>query len=157
MTIMTEIKPVEKSITVQRDAETAFRFFTQRLDAWWPKDTHSLSADRKGVTPAKVAMESGVGGRLYEVAADGVERSWGRIRVWEPGRRLVFSWQFDKPDAQATEVDVRFTQLKSGATQIDLIHRHWENDPHGAELRKGYQSGWDPVLAKLENICNRPA
>jgi len=157
MVMMTDIKPIEKSIKVQRDAAAAFRFFTASLDKWWPKETHSLGADRDGLTPAKVAMEDGVGGRLYEIAADGKEQSWGRIRVWEPGQRLVFSWQFDKPDSQATEVDVRFTQLESGATQIDLIHRHWENDPKGSDLREGYQSGWDPVLANLEKRCNQSA
>ncbi|GJL97252.1 MAG: hypothetical protein DHS20C06_10690 [Hyphobacterium sp.] len=155
MTLKPEIKPVEKSITVQRDAETAFRFFTECFDTWWPTETHSLGADRNGITPIKVAMEDGVDGRLYEVAADGTEQSWGRVRVWEPGKRLVFSWQFDKPDAQATEVDVCFTQLESGATRIDLIHSHWENDPKGAELREGYQSGWNPVLANLEARCNQ--
>lgn len=157
MSVMTEIRPVEKSITVQQDAATAFRFFTASFDKWWPKETHSLGADRDGITPDKVVMEAGVGGRLYEIAADGKEQSWGRIRIWEPGKRLVFSWQFDKPDSQATEVDVRFTRQGSGATRIDLVHRLWDNDPKGAQLREGYQSGWDPVLANLEARCNRDA
>ncbi|WP_161539396.1 SRPBCC domain-containing protein [Hyphobacterium indicum] len=151
----TEIEPVEKSIIVNRDAETAFRFYTRHLDVWWPKESHSLGADRDGVTPACVGMEEGVGGWLYEESADGTRRSWGKIRVWEPGRRLVHSWQFDKPDEQATEVEVVFTDLGNGQTRIDLTHRGWENDPDGEKLRGGYQSGWDPVLAGLEVRCNQ--
>ena len=151
---MKTIKPVEKTITVNRDAEAAFRFYTKNFDAWWPKETHSLGADREGVPPARVAMDEKAGGQLYEVSADGTRRSWGTIRIWEPGKRLVHSWQFDKPDAQATEVEILFTDLGDGRTRIDLTHSGWENDPDGETLREGYHMGWDPVLAGLEAGCN---
>lgn len=150
-----EIKPVEKTIIVNRDAQTAFRFYTRYLDVWWPKESHSLGADRDGVTPIRVSMEERTGGLIYEESADGTRRSWGKIRVWEPGQRLVHSWQFDKPDEQATEVEVLFTDLGNGQTRIDLTHRGWENDPNGAKLRDGYQSGWNPVIASLERCCNQ--
>ena len=146
--------PIEKSITVDRNAERAFRFFTEQFDAWWPKETHSMGADRDGITPARLVMESGVGGRLFEVSADGTERFWGRIGIWEPGKRLVFSWGFDKPQEHRTEVEVKFTDLGDGGTRIDLTHRNWENDPKGAELREGYNKGWEPVLARLLERCN---
>ncbi|WP_420433476.1 SRPBCC domain-containing protein [Hyphobacterium sp.] len=148
------IAPVEKSVTVDKDAATAFRFFTEKFDAWWPKETHSLGADREGVTPARVVMESGIGGRLFEVAQDGTEHYWGTIGTWQPGERLIFSWGFDKPEAQRTEVEVVFTDLGGGRTRIDLTHRNWEKDPKGAELRKGYNNGWEPVMASLLERCN---
>lgn len=149
-----KVAPVEKTITVERDAATAFRFFTAQFDAWWPKETHSLGADRDGVTPARVVMEEGVGGRLFEVSADGTERFWGQIRIWEPGQRLVFSWGFDKPEEQRTEVQVIFTDLGAKRTRIELTHYDWEKDPKGADLREGYNNGWEPVMARLLERCN---
>ena len=151
------IAPVEKTLTVDRNAETAFRFFTGQLDVWWPKETHSLGADRDGITPTRVDMEAGVGGRLFETAADGTERFWGEIKVWEPGKRLVFSWGFDKPEEIHTEVEVVFTAISKKQTRIDLTHRGWEKDPDGASLREGYNHGWDPVVANLLERCHAHA
>lgn len=150
-----KLAPIEKTITVDRDADTAFRFFTQQFDAWWPKETHSIGADRHGITPAQVAIEEGVGGRIYETAADGTQASWGFIRVWEPGQRLAFSWGFDKPEDQHTEVEVIFTPTGDHQTRIDLSHRDWEKDPKGAELRPNYNKGWEPVMASLLERCNK--
>lgn len=144
---MARIEPVDKTVEVDRDPDTAFDFFTARFGDWWPKHTHSVGADSHGIVPDRVLMEPGVGGRLYEILPDGREFAWGRVKVWEPGKRLVFSWQLGKPDKLATEVEVTFTRQESGRTRVRLVHRNWENDPNGAALREGYHSGWDPVMA----------
>lgn len=149
---MAEITPVEKTIEVNCDAGRAFEFFTARFGDWWPKQTHSVGADMHATVPDRVVMKAGVGGRIYEILPDGREFGWGKIRAWEPGKRLVFSWQFDKPDAQATEVEVTFTALDSLRTRVRLIHRGWENDPNGAALRAGYETGWDPVIAAYSGL-----
>lgn len=146
---MSDTSPIEKTIEVDCNPAIAFAFFTERFGDWWPKQTHSIGADSHGTAPEKVLMEPQVGGRIYEVMPDGTEYGWGKICSWEAGSRIVFSWQFHKPDDQATEVEVRFTQVESGRTRIHLIHRNWANDPNGAALRKGYQVGWDPVLASF--------
>lgn len=150
---MAKIAAVEKTIEVDRDPQTAFDFFTARFGDWWPKATHSVGADSHGIVPDRVLMEPGVGGRIHEVLPDGREFSWGRVKVWEPGKRLVFSWQFDKPDEQATEVEVTFTRLESGRTRVHLVHRGWENDPNGAALREGYNEGWNPVVAAYAELA----
>ena len=141
-----KITPVEKTIEVSRDAATAFEFFSASFDDWWPKQSHSVGADTHGIVPKHVRIEPGEGGRLYEILPDGREFVWGYIKAWQPGRRLVFSWQFDKPDDQATEIEINFTQLDSGHTRVHLIHRGWENDPNGAALRQNYNTGWDSVI-----------
>ncbi|MEE2566947.1 SRPBCC domain-containing protein [Hyphobacterium marinum] len=150
---MGKIAPVEKTIEVDRDPQTAFEFFTTRFGDWWPKATHSVGADSHGIVPERVLMEPGVGGHIYEVLPDGREFIWGRITVWETGTRLVFSWQIDKPDEQATEVEVTFTRLESGRTRVQLTHRNWENDPRGSTLRDNYDEGWDPVVAAYADLA----
>lgn len=148
---MADITPIEKTIEVGASPQHAFEFFTARLGDWWPVHSHSIGASVHDTPPDHVIMEPQVGGRIYEVMADGTEHDWGKIRVWAPHSRLVFSWQFHKPDSQATEVQVHFASVGNGRTRVDLTHRHWDNDPNGKELREGYQSGWDPVLASYKS------
>ena len=36
-----DLGPVVKTIDVRRSAADAFRIFTEEVDAWWPKDSHT--------------------------------------------------------------------------------------------------------------------
>jgi hypothetical protein len=137
------IDPVRKSIEVTCDAKTAFAFYTEHLNDWWPRATHSLGQARTRA----VAMECREGGRLYETQEDGTTSDWGRIIAWEPGRRLVHSWHVGRPETEATEIELRFTPLPNGGTRVDLEHRNWENfGPEAAALRDEYNPGWDHVF-----------
>jgi len=37
-------------------------------------------------------LQAGVGGRIYERAADGTEHEWGEVTVWQPPERLAYLW-----------------------------------------------------------------
>ena len=63
--------------------------------------THSYG----GENVTEVVLEPGVGGRLYEVTADG-EQDWGKVLAWEPPARLLLDWQIG--EASGTEVEVTF-------------------------------------------------
>ena len=63
-------EPVVKTVTVPGEPGWAFELFTNGIDGWWPKRTHSVAGDEA----ERVAVEPGVGGRIYEVARDGVEQ-----------------------------------------------------------------------------------
>ncbi|WP_300531500.1 SRPBCC family protein [Maricaulis sp.] len=143
----TAIEPLVKTIEVDTDAATAFAFFTDRIDSWWPAETHSMAADRGETRPDRIVFELKPGGRLYERGADGRECDWGRVRVYEPGKRVVFSWHLQRPADEATEVEVRFEALSDVTTRVVLVHRGWENWANGAEMRLRYDGGWDLVLA----------
>ena len=82
------IAPVRKTLTVPLSLEKAFRLFTADIASWWPLATHSV-AEGKAET---VIMEGRVGGRFYERTSDGRGALWGEVRVWDPPRRLVYSW-----------------------------------------------------------------
>jgi uncharacterized protein YndB with AHSA1/START domain len=136
------IEPVRKSVHVGLPVEDAFRVFTERFADWWPVATHSAyEADA-----ATVVLETGEGGRLYEVSRRGEENTWGRVTAWEPPGRLVLTWSPNLEPAPDTEIEVRFTANGSG-TDVELEHRAWEVLGERAETtRDAYEQGWRIVL-----------
>ena len=144
------IEAVRKSVTVNASPEVAFEIFTADFDSWWPRSHHL------GKTPmTKGIIEGRKGGRCYTEHEDGSEVDWGTVTVWEPPRRLAFSWQIAadwtcEPDlSKASEVEVRFTPEAGGNTRVDLEHRHFERMTSGAEaMRAGVsaEGGWGSLL-----------
>ena len=138
------IAPVMHSVTVERSPEQAFSVFTERIGEWWPLDTHSVYEQET----AGVSFEPGVGGRIVERSKAGEESVWGEILVWEPGRRLTYTWHpGHAPDEPSTEVELRF--IASGdATRVELEHRGWEALAKPEETRSAYEQGWPGVLGR---------
>jgi uncharacterized protein YndB with AHSA1/START domain len=113
---------VTASVEVGVDPTTAFEVFTDDIGAWYKRGPYSFKDPKRALG---VRFEPGVGGRLLEVhdAATGEGIEWGRVLVWEPGARLVFSDLLSSaPPAPVTEVEVRFTRVASG-TRVTLEHR----------------------------------
>lgn len=136
-----KIAPVEKRLSLKASPERAFAHFTDNIARWWPLATHSLSQ-----ASAKTAVfEAKEGGRIYEIDASGREREWGRVKECDAPHRLVFSWVLEKP-AEATEVEVTFTDDGKGGTDFALTHRGWLETKSGAERREMYDGGWTGVL-----------
>lgn len=145
MTVKTQYQPITKSLTVPRGQAETFAFYTERLDSWWPKRSHSVGQEKV----VRVTLEPQAGGRIYEVQEDGTEVAWGWVRVWDAPRRVVHSWHPGRDEEQATEVEITFTALSAKATRVDLVHRHWERLGEGAESLHGhYDGGWDFVLGE---------
>jgi len=113
------------SIGVDVPPALAFRIFTSELDAWWQHGPrYRFVAPYGGV----MKLEPGVGGRLLHIhdEAAGLAFEVGRVRVWEPPTRLVFSWRLDNfaPD-EITVVEVRFDRTDDG-TLVTVTHRGWD-------------------------------
>jgi len=138
------MEPVVKELHVAVDPDAAFRRFTVELSLWWPRATHSLSQERC----VDVRMEPWVGGRLYEVADDGTQQTWGSILTWSAPAIVSFSWHVGRaPDDRPQRVHVQFLAQGSG-TQVRLEHGDWDLLGDEAEaMRAGYDSGWTGVLA----------
>src|SRR4029450_4631445 len=82
-------EPILKTIVVTVSPERAFQVFTEEMSTWWP-----LASKHIGKVDGKtVVMEPFVGGRWFEQGVDGSECDWGRVRIWDPPRRLVLSWE----------------------------------------------------------------
>ncbi|MGH9185736.1 MAG: SRPBCC domain-containing protein [Acidimicrobiales bacterium] len=115
---MSALATVRLAIRVTVDPQEAFRVFTEEIDAWYRRGPHSFLHSKRAIG---IRVEPGVGGRLVEVhdaeTGEGVEM--GRIRVWEPGRRLLFV------ERRGSEVDIRFDPA-DGGTRVVLEHRGLE-------------------------------
>jgi uncharacterized protein YndB with AHSA1/START domain len=151
MTATIRIKPVRKSIRVNASQAHAFEVFTSGLGSWWPLD-HGI-----GKTPRKAAiMETGLGGRWYELAEDGTQTNVGRIIVWEPPERFVMTWDINsrwKADTGvSSEVEVRFIADGTDATRVELEHRKFEQmgAEAGESMRKDVDGGWPGLLERFK-------
>lgn len=149
---MSEAQPILKVMRVAATTERAFRFFTQRMEAWWPFETHSvLKNDR-----VRFDGPVGPGATIAEHAVDGKVCEWGKVTVWDPPARLVFLFGAWAGWDHVTEVEVRFIADGDG-TRVELEHRGWERlkgeNLHGA--REEYENGWDRVVEGFERGAGR--
>jgi uncharacterized protein YndB with AHSA1/START domain len=142
-----QIAPVIKSIIVNAAQARAFDVFTNGLDRWWPK-AHSI-----GEAPIKRSIiEPRLGGRWFTQHEDGSEAVIGRMLVWEPPGRIVFSWDINaqwKPDTTVgSEVEVRFVAESPTRTRVELEHRKFESlgEEDGTRMRSGVDGGWPGIL-----------
>jgi hypothetical protein len=106
------------SIDVGIGPVEAFDVFTRETGAWWRADRSLAGGD------GPVTFEAGVGGRVR----DG-DTEVGRVKVWEPGPRLVFGYG-------DTDVEVRF-EGTDGGTRVVLRHYGW-TDGHWQGLLASY-------------------
>ena len=121
-TTMTEA--IRKTVLVDFTPEEAFELFTARIASWWPVRTHSYGGD----DVKDVVLEPGVGGRLYEVTADG-EQDWGSVLAWEPPNRLLLDWQIG--EARGTEVEVTLRARRPGQPRRARAPRLRGRPPRG--------------------------
>ncbi len=141
------IDPVVVDVFIKRDPATAFELFTGRIADWWPLQTHSLGASREDNPVKTVILEPHVGGRIYEIAQNGLEEPWGAITDWQPGEYVAFTWHVGRDPEAATRVSVRFQPSDTGGTHIKLTHDNWHVlGDEGSKLREGYAAGWHGIF-----------
>lgn len=140
------IEPVIVELTIEKPPARVFELFARRITEWWPLETHSLGAS-DGQPPKMVVMEPHIDGRIFEVSEDGVERQWGTVTAWEPGKHIAFTWHVGRAPEGATRVSVRFQQSDTGGTHLTLRHENWHMLGDDAdEQREGYATGWPALL-----------
>lgn len=153
MSTITAGTSVRTEITLDVPLERAFRVFTERFDHIKPREHNILS-----VGIAQSVFEPKVGGRIYDRGADGSECQWGRVLIYDPPARLVFSWdisprwQIETDLTRSSEVEVRFIAEGEGRTRVELEHRHLERHGEGWQgLADGVQGdrGWPLYLQRF--------
>jgi hypothetical protein len=138
---MTDVQPLTLSFELACSAEHAFTVWTSKIDSWWPAD-HTVSGD-----PASVVLERRVGGRIYETTKDGSEHDWGEIVAWEPPRRFAYLWHLRSRRDDATDVDIRFVELDTSTSRIDIVHSGWERlGTEAQSWRDRNNGGWATLL-----------
>ena len=136
------------SVSVNAPPERAFAAFVEELHAWWPPE-YTWSGD----VLEEIAIEPRQEGRCFERGPHGFHCDWGRVTVFEPPHRLVFTWQISaqrapQPDpGKASEVEVTV----SDDGRVELEHRGFER--HGPDA-DGYRAaldspqGWPYILGR---------
>lgn len=132
------------ALRVKAPPERAFDVFVREIGEWWRPNRLFQTTPRP---PGRLAFEPGEGGRLTETLSNGKVFEIGRIRAWEPPRRLVFSWrQASFPPDLHTEVEVRFESVGE-ETRVSVEHRGFHQVPADSVARHGFPD--QALLARL--------
>ncbi len=127
------------SISVAVEPAVAFEVFTKETDLWWRRGLRYRLAGRR---PGSLCFEPGAGGRLFESfeTSSGTQvHEAGRVTVWQPPSRLVFTWRNANFAAEeSTEVEVFFEPTDTG-TRVTVQHRGWSAIRPGHPARHGLE------------------
>jgi uncharacterized protein YndB with AHSA1/START domain len=150
------------SVTVAVPPPLAFEIFTGEIDRWWRRGVKFRSS---GAKRGFLRIEPEVGGRLFE-SIDGdagphiVEV--GRVSVWEPPRRLGFTWRNAAfAPHEHTDVDVEFIPAAAG-TLVTVTHRGLSalrpdhparHGLQGAEFSRMIGLWWGEQMSSLRQVC----
>ena len=147
---------IKTSIAVQAPIERAFKVFTEDFGAFKPRDHNLLP-----VEIAETVFEPRVGGSLYDRGVDGSLCRWARVLVYEPPRRVVFSWdispqwQIETDHDRTSEVEVLFTAESAERTRVDLEHRGLDRHGMGWEAERdgvAGDQGWPLYLRRFADV-----
>lgn len=150
---MSETPKIVRTVDVEVDPATAFEIFSDEIGQWWH------SADYSWQDPARAVgmrIEPRVGGRWVEIwnheTGDGVD--WGRVLVWEPGRRLALTYEV--PNFQCdppTQLDIRFEPTENGS-RVTLVHAGLERlDPRARDSLGDH--AWTPLITWFRDYAQR--
>jgi hypothetical protein len=143
------IEPLRLSFEVDCPIEHAFAVWTAKTSRWWPV-SHTVTAE----PGLEVVFEARLGGRIYERTAAGVEVDWGEITLWEPPRRLGYLWHLRTDRADATEVEITFSDQGDAKTRVEIEHRGWERlGARGPTWRDANRAGWSGLLPRFITVC----
>ncbi|MBV8684529.1 MAG: SRPBCC family protein [Caulobacteraceae bacterium] len=144
------------ALRVPAAPQRAFDAFTGQIGRWWrPNPLFAFTPRDPGV----LAFEGGEGGRLIERMSTGKVFEIGKVKIWSPPERLVFSWRQATfaPD-QDTEVEVRFEPVGE-ETRVTVEHRGWDTVPAAHAARHGFPNQvfllrhaewWQALLGSLK-------
>ncbi len=132
------------ALRVKASPERAFEVFVRDIGAWWRSSELFHTTPR---APGRLAFEPEVGGRFTDTLASGKVFEIGRILVWEPPMKLVFSWrQASFPPDLRTEVEVCFVGV-GDETRVSIEHRGFDQVPVGNAARHSFPD--QVLLARL--------
>lgn len=144
------------ALRVPAAPQRAFDAFTREIGRWWRPNALFAFTRRD---PGVLAFEGGEGGRLTETLATGKVFEIGRVKVWSPPQRLVFSWrQASFAPGQDTEVEIRFEAVGE-ETRVTVEHRGWDSVPAEHVARHGFPNQvfllrhaewWQALLGSLK-------
>ena len=138
---------IRRVINAPRDRVYAAWTDVEQLKQWFGPEkvrTRNLIAD------ARVGGEF----RWDLTNSEGEEMTMrGEFRELQPGKKIVFSWQWLDDEDWENHISVVTVELsdRDGGTELRLIHEQLPNE----QSRDGHNGGWNSALDKLEKFFNR--
>lgn len=156
----TTIESIIRTVTVNAPIDTCFRTFVERWADWWPRE-HHIGQDREII---ELHLEGKIGGRAYDVDATGTQCQWGTVVAYDPPSRLVVAWHIQPDFAtinldvdRSSEVEVTFTPVSEGRTEVRLVHGHLERHGSGAESMHrsvgNDEGGWGFLIRRFADVA----
>jgi uncharacterized protein YndB with AHSA1/START domain len=110
----------------------------------------------EGVQTNELIAETRVGGKFQWslTNAEGEKMTVrGQYRELQPGRRIVFTWQWQDDEDWEDHESIVTVELSdtAGGTELRLIHTQFPNE----QSRDGHNRGWQSALDKLEKFLNK--
>jgi uncharacterized protein YndB with AHSA1/START domain len=138
---------IKRFIKAPRDRVYAAWTDPAQLKQWFGPEsvqTHDLIADAR------------VGGKFrWDLSnAEGEKMTCrGEYRELLPGKKIVFTWQWDDDETWENQTSVVTVELadSNGGTELRLTHEQLPNE----ESRDGHTEGWNSALDKLETLFSR--
>lgn len=137
---------VETSIEIERPAEVVFKLWTEEMNLWWPRfgEKFRYTFAPADVAPDQIHLEPEVGGRLYEVFADGEELVIGTVVAVDPPHSITYTWRAPEWPADTT-VNVTFREVLGSTTVVKVEHSGF--DAIGLEgVADGYGEGMREIV-----------
>ena len=110
----------------------------------------------ENVQTRQLVADTRVGGKFVWdlINSDGEKMTMrGEYRELQPGKRIVFSWQWQDDEDWENHISVVTVELADaeGGTELRLTHEQLPNE----ESRDGHTRGWNSALDKLEKFFSR--
>lgn len=129
-----------KKIKIEKDQSTAFSFFIDEFNSWWPQE-YTWS----GKKLKSIHIDGKIDGLCTELGPHDFRIDWGRVVTFEPPQFVHIKWQITpdrlpEPDPEkASDIEITF-EKDGNQTAITLIHRNFQNHGEGGA---GYRNAMD--------------
>ncbi len=140
------LEPIAHEYDLRCSPAHAFDVYVNCIGEWWHPGYTANPQSLEAVT-----IEPRVGGRVYATHRDDGEDTWGRVTVWEPPRRLVYTSTLAQGQDDPSEITVRFTPSGDGC-KVRFEHGGWNE---GNAPYRGKFSDWPVILDRFAALANK--
>jgi uncharacterized protein YndB with AHSA1/START domain len=135
---------IHRSVLLACEPAAAFALFTERASEWWPPERRHTRGSR--LSEIRLLPT----GRFWERGEDGSEVELGRVRSWDPPRRLVIDFYVGTDAEHPTELVITFAP-SAGGTQLTIDHRPTPtSEAIWRERADRFASSWELIGEALE-------
>lgn len=136
-----DLDPIVHTYTLPWSAERSFAAYVERIGEWWHPDYTLDPRTFRGVV-----VEARAGGTIRAIFTDR-EDDWGRVRTWDPPRRLVHSFALAQSADAPSEVSITFAPTGTGSGCVmTFVHGGW--NPANAAYRHKFTE-WPIILDRF--------